>query len=386
MEIATSWPMAHRAPFAGRNIRSTTGCGWPAQPSMPRRLWRCSASRAPRPARASPRTSRSASRDFPRTVQSDHTQSGGSRFEFRPMGNEVEGNGCLGYRENRASWNSRVRTTTSWSRIAGVTRISGRLSFCMVEGKRATPGAAPRSAWRNRAGMRSPWIYGVMAKATGPSSMPTRILPRTSCAWSPNCEVDRSSLVHRSEDLPRLLAQDRPAGALCRALVLVDIAPRSDPQGVERIIGFMEAGKAGFNSLEGAAEAVAGYVRERSRPRDINGLRKNLRQRDDGRWYWHWDPRFIDDARRAPNRPTALFEDAARRLDVPTLLIRGSKSDVLTEDGVEAFRHAVPHARFFDVLGAGHMVAGDRNDAFTGAILSFLGDMQDGGPTDGAPE
>ncbi len=116
-------------------------------------------------------------------------------------------------------------------------------------GKRATPGAAPRSAWRNRAGMRSPWIYGVMAKATGPSSMPTRILPRTSSAWSPNCQIDRSSLVHRSEDLPlywpKTGRQAPYAARSCSSTSLLG----SDPQGVERIIGFMEAGKAGFDSL-----------------------------------------------------------------------------------------------------------------------------------------
>jgi pimeloyl-ACP methyl ester carboxylesterase len=34
----------------------------------------------------------------------------------------------------------------------------------------------------------------------------------------------------------------------------------------------------------------------------------------------------------------------------------------------------VPHARFADVAGAGHMVAGDRNDVFNQAILAFLAD------------
>ena len=32
----------------------------------------------------------------------------------------------------------------------------------------------------------------------------------------------------------------------------------------------------------------------------------------------------------------------------------------------------MPHAQLVDVAGAGHMVAGDRNDAFNGAVVEFL--------------
>jgi pimeloyl-ACP methyl ester carboxylesterase len=48
----------------------------------------------------------------------------------------------------------------------------------------------------------------------------------------------------------------------------------------------------------------------------------------------------------------------------------------LSERGVEEFLELVPHARFVDVAGAGHMVAGDRNDAFTAAIMPFLDELQ----------
>lgn len=174
-----------------------------------------------------------------------------------------------------------------------------------------------------------------------------------------------------------LFAQDtfvqaNRSATLCRALVLVDIAPRTNPAGVERILSFMKGGMGGFATLAEAADSVAAYTRERRRAPSPDGLRKNLRQHADGRWYWHWDPRFLDGARNPSNRPSGLLEEMAARLTVPTLLIRGSKSDVLTDEGVEAFRRAVSHAQHVDVVGAGHMVAGDRNDAFTGAILTFL--------------
>ena len=47
-------------------------------------------------------------------------------------------------------------------------------------------------------------------------------------------------------------------------------------------------------------------------------------------------------------------------------------SDLITEDGARKFLEQVPHAHYADVSGAGHMVAGDRNDKFTQAVIDFL--------------
>ena len=57
---------------------------------------------------------------------------------------------------------------------------------------------------------------------------------------------------------------------------------------------------------------------------------------------------------------------------MPTLLVRGAKSDVLSDEGAKLFLSQVPHAEYVDVKGAEHMVAGDKNDAFTRAIVDFL--------------
>lgn len=173
-----------------------------------------------------------------------------------------------------------------------------------------------------------------------------------------------------------LFAEDMYDGRLCSALVLVDIAPRTNPAGVKRIVDFMRSGADGFATIDEAADAVAGYLRERARPKDTSGLRKNLRLHDDGRWYWHWDPRFLERTAEGRERDAVALEAAARRLKVPTLLVRGGKSDVLTEDGIEAFKVLVPHARFADIADAGHMVAGDKNDSFNEAILSFAASLE----------
>jgi pimeloyl-ACP methyl ester carboxylesterase len=159
-----------------------------------------------------------------------------------------------------------------------------------------------------------------------------------------------------------------------RALVLVDVAPRIELAGAERIMAFMTARPEGFASLEEVADAVAGYLPHRERPRDLGGLAKNLRRGDDGRLRWHWDPRFMtrDGSRVAGTDYTERMDAAARALRIPTLLVRGRLSDLLSEAGAQHFLELVPHARYADVSGAGHMVAGDRNDRFTKAVRDFL--------------
>ncbi len=166
----------------------------------------------------------------------------------------------------------------------------------------------------------------------------------------------------------------------CSAVVLVDIAPRVEPEGVARIRTFMRANPHGFASVEEAADAVAAYRRHRERPKDISGLKKNLRLREDGRYYWHWDPRMLGVERRPDPESLARMKNAAAALTMPTLLVRGEKSDVVSEKGVEEFLKLVPQGEYIDVSGAGHMVAGDRNDIFGDAVVAFLS-RQPGAPS-----
>lgn len=158
-----------------------------------------------------------------------------------------------------------------------------------------------------------------------------------------------------------------------RALVLVDIAPKMEARGAERILSFMRANMdEGFASLEEAAEAVAGYTPERKRAVDLNSIRKNLRERN-GRWYWHWDPQTIRDRSGKDNETMKeVLSEAVRRMECPILLVRGRFSDVISPEAIDHLRSIRPDAGFVDVAGAGHMVAGDRNDVFTDAVIGFL--------------
>ncbi len=160
-------------------------------------------------------------------------------------------------------------------------------------------------------------------------------------------------------------------GARVDAVALVDIVPRVEIAGSQRIRNFMLAHADGFASLTEAADAVAVY-RGGSSPGNISGLDKNLRLRDDGRYYWHWDPAFMKRIPRGAAR-LELLENSARRYKGPLLLVRGLQSDVVGDSGVEALRALAPQLESVNVAGAGHMIASDRNDAFVEAVAAFLG-------------
>lgn len=207
--------------------------------------------------------------------------------------------------------------------------------------------------------------------------------------WAPNGRYGQDVMVHDLECVIAGLGERRPVlvGASmgggvslaavgedrvdATALVLVDIAPRIESQGVERITAFMSQKPEGFDSLEEVADAIAAYQPHRKRATDLRGLVKNVRLAANGKFRWHWDPRMLPD-RYDMDQRQARLEACARRLTLPTLLVRGGSSDLLTEEGARDFLRLCPHSEYVNVAGAAHMVAGDRNDVFAAAVIDFL--------------
>lgn len=182
-----------------------------------------------------------------------------------------------------------------------------------------------------------------------------------------------------------MLLEGELAPGTASAVVLVDIVPNMEQSGATRIHNFMsDRVESGFASLEEVADAIAEYNPHRPRPTDLDGLTTNLRRRGD-RWYWHWDPQFISGT--APYPPFEVTDadrmhaavDAILRNGVPMLLIRGQVSDLVSQERADEFLARFPQVEFTDVRGAGHMVAGDRNDIFAEAVLGFLARHVDAG-------
>lgn len=178
--------------------------------------------------------------------------------------------------------------------------------------------------------------------------------------------------------LTGVLLEGKLAPGSIAALILVDIVPRMNRDGADRVLEFMvDRMTEGFATLDEVADAISAYNPHRPRPTDLQGLKKNLRQRD-GRWFWHWDPMMLPgsggdaEASARQVRNPELLAAAMANIDVPALLVRGRMSDLVTEEGAAQFLREHPEAHFVDVSGAGHMVAGDRNDVFTDAVLGFI--------------
>lgn len=170
----------------------------------------------------------------------------------------------------------------------------------------------------------------------------------------------------------RAIAAD--CAGIMKALVLVDIVPRPARAGVRKVTKFMQSNLHGFANLEEVADAVAAYNPNRKRPRDTAGLLKNVRLRADGRYYWHWDPQILNmgDTEEKLDAMETGTVAAMSRVRVPSLLVRGGASDVVDNEVSEEFRRHIPDLEIKVVPGAGHMVAGDRNDAFNDAVIEFL--------------
>ena len=176
--------------------------------------------------------------------------------------------------------------------------------------------------------------------------------------------------------LTSLIAQGESENAISSAIILVDIAPKTEQKGIERIFAFMSSNKHGFASIEEAAESVSAYLPNRTKPKDHSRLEKNLRLRADGRYYWHWDMKMLElwksiTPDQQINNEARMYQ-AAKNLKVPTMIVRGGMSDVVSEKVMAEFLDEVPHVRSVNVSDAGHMVAGDSNHAFTKAVLEFL--------------
>lgn len=206
--------------------------------------------------------------------------------------------------------------------------------------------------------------------------------------WSPDGDY---RLDHRVSDLRAVIGDARPValvgaslggatalhaaaeGLDIAAVVLVDIVPVPEPAGIAHIVGFMKRHLDGFATIDEAVDAVAAYNPHRPRPRDPNGLRRNLREHSDGRLRWHWDPLTValdSEVHHATVQRSA--ERLAAGAPFALQLIRGLSSDVVSDTGVTEFRAQFPWAEVADVAGAGHMIAGDRNDAFNAAMIDFL--------------
>ena len=157
------------------------------------------------------------------------------------------------------------------------------------------------------------------------------------------------------------------------ALIIVDAGPEAAKEGVDNIVRFTQ----GPDELD-FDEFVQMAMRFNPRRTEENireRMHHRLRQLDNGKWTWKFDKRFRD-----PNANLKIGSEITqdqlwekfRQVMVPTLLIRGSESDVLSEDVARRTVKEMKNAHLEIVKGAGHSVPGDAPEGFTDAVRVFL--------------
>ncbi len=168
------------------------------------------------------------------------------------------------------------------------------------------------------------------------------------------------------------------------AIALIDVGHKLEPEGVRKIVDFMTAHES-FASLEEAAAFIGEYLPQRRSPNPAS-LTRNLRQRPDGRWEWkHGVGRQVRERRQAGedaphpadhiDEITAGVGESAAKLRCPVLLLRGQRSDVLSEGGAEDLINIIPDARQEVVEKAGHLAAGDNPHSTVSLVTAFLEEL-----------
>jgi len=171
------------------------------------------------------------------------------------------------------------------------------------------------------------------------------------------------------------LAAQRPD--LCRRAVLVEVTPQVNDHvravtPSERGTISLIAGPPVYDSFEEMADTAVALSPYRPSTGVRRGVRHNARRLDDGRWTWRYDlfPSGSDDGVAAWVDFTPLWEDVAA-ITVPTLLVRGELSPLVTDEDVAAMRQRLPSLDVTLVAGAGHSVQSDRPLVLADAIRRF---------------
>jgi pimeloyl-ACP methyl ester carboxylesterase len=139
-------------------------------------------------------------------------------------------------------------------------------------------------------------------------------------------------------------------------LIINDIGPDAET-GSQRITQMVGSRPDEFATLEEAMDyrrQVSPIVAGRSFEDQEELARGVLRRRDDDRWVWKMDPRYIGQrvAQGPPVRPPLW--PVLQALPCPTLVVWGEDSDVLSGSQARRMAETLPKGQLVSVPGVGH--------------------------------
>jgi esterase len=157
-----------------------------------------------------------------------------------------------------------------------------------------------------------------------------------------------------------------------RALVIVDVGPELSDRGRAAIAGFVQENQE-FEDLEHFVANVRKYDPYRPRAHIERTVKYNMLQRADGKYVSKCDatPRRLGLVRGSGPLENITLDDA-QAFDLPVLLVRGANSRILTPEGADRFRDALPRGSLVTVPECGHNVHSQNTKGFIEAVEGFL--------------
>ena len=184
-------------------------------------------------------------------------------------------------------------------------------------------------------------------------------------------ELERPILMGHSMGGRNSLLLTRRDPSRLGGLVVVDIGPEISEEGRKLISAFVRNNEE-FDNLEHFAENVRKYDPYRSMEHIERTVKYNMLCRADGKYISKCDstPRRVGIQTGSPEDAVSL--DDAQAFDIPTLIVRGETSKILTPESAVRFKDALPQGELVTVPECGHNVHSQNTHGFIEAIGPFL--------------
>ena len=155
-----------------------------------------------------------------------------------------------------------------------------------------------------------------------------------------------------------------------RSLTIVDTGPESVRRGRQRIQRFRELPD-NLDTLEEFADRIQEYT-GRTREQVLGALKYSIRQGADGKWTWKYDRLMRQPGREDNNWTPEQLWECYRRIDCPTLVTRGDRSDIFAAETMERMGREIADCSTITIANAGHLVQGDNPVDFLAAARPHL--------------
>ena len=157
-----------------------------------------------------------------------------------------------------------------------------------------------------------------------------------------------------------------------RSLTIVDTGPETQRRGQDRIRNFRELPN-NLDSFQEFADRIKEYT-GRTDEQVLGALKYSIREMPDGKWSWKWDPETKNRTRTGtdPNWTTEKLWECVESVDCPSLVVRGSRSDIFAEETLVKMGEVMINCTTTTIKDAGHLVQGDNPVDFIAAAHELL--------------